>query len=115
MTTPKRGLPRGERSRRGFLSRAAALVPGALAHLFLRLASAEPFPGPADSFLRLSLAQSARQPTRTASTAENPAGAIRFELAPASCGLDFVLRNGAQGRKYQVETLPGGLGVIDFD
>ncbi len=29
--------------------------------------------------------------------------------------MDFVLRNGAQGRKYQVETLPGGLGVIDFD
>src|ERR1700722_11442989 len=34
--------------------------------------------------------------------------------APAS-GLDFVLRNDAQGHKYQVETLPGGLGVIDFD
>jgi hypothetical protein len=30
-------------------------------------------------------------------------------------GLDFVLHNGAAGRKYQVETLPGGLGVIDFD
>jgi hypothetical protein len=30
-------------------------------------------------------------------------------------GLDFILRNGASGRKYQVETLPGGLGVIDFD
>jgi hypothetical protein len=29
--------------------------------------------------------------------------------------LDVVLRNGATGRKYQVETLPGGLGVIDFD
>lgn len=34
--------------------------------------------------------------------------------APAN-GLDFVLRNGAIGRKYQPETLPGGLGVIDFD
>ncbi len=42
-------------------------------------------------------------------------GPIRLELAPPSCGLDFVLRNGAQGRKYQVETLLGGLGVIDFD
>jgi hypothetical protein len=31
----------------------------------------------------------------------------------AANGLDFVLRNGAKGRKYQVETLPGG--VIDFD
>jgi hypothetical protein len=30
-------------------------------------------------------------------------------------GLDFVLRNDASGRKYQVETLPGGLSVIDFD
>ena len=29
--------------------------------------------------------------------------------------LDFVLRNSASGHKYQVETLPGGLGVIDFD
>jgi len=29
--------------------------------------------------------------------------------------MDFVLRNGAEGRKHQVERLPGGLGVIDFD
>lgn len=42
-------------------------------------------------------------------------GPIRFELAAKSSGLDFVLRNGAQGRMYQVESLPGGLGVIDFD
>ena len=40
---------------------------------------------------------------------------IRFELAGKSSGLGFVLRNGAQGRMYQVESLPGGLGVIDFD
>jgi enediyne biosynthesis protein E4 len=33
----------------------------------------------------------------------------------AKAGLDFVLRNGATGHKYQVETLPGGLAVIDFD
>ena len=33
----------------------------------------------------------------------------------AAAGLDFVVRNGATGRKYQVETLPGGLAVIDFD
>ena len=33
----------------------------------------------------------------------------------AAAGLDFVLRNDAAGRKYQVETLPGGLAVIDFD
>jgi enediyne biosynthesis protein E4 len=43
------------------------------------------------------------------------AGPIRFVNAAPGNGLDFVLRNGAFGRKYQVETLPGGLGVIDFD
>jgi hypothetical protein len=43
------------------------------------------------------------------------AGPIRFENTGPSSGLDFVLRNDAQGRKYQVETVLGGLGVIDFD
>lgn len=43
------------------------------------------------------------------------AGPIRFVNAVQGSGLDFVLRNGAFGRKYQVETLPGGIGVIDFD
>jgi enediyne biosynthesis protein E4 len=42
-------------------------------------------------------------------------GPIRLTNGAPANGLDFVLRNGAQGRKYQVETLPGGLGVIDFD
>ena len=40
---------------------------------------------------------------------------IRMMNGAAAAGLDFVLRNSASGRKYQVETLPGGLGVIDFD
>lgn len=40
---------------------------------------------------------------------------IRMVNGAAAAGLDFVLRNSASGRKYQVETLPGGLGVIDFD
>ena len=40
---------------------------------------------------------------------------IRMTNGAAAAGLDFVLRNGAMGRKYQVETLPGGLAVIDFD
>jgi hypothetical protein len=44
-----------------------------------------------------------------------PQSWIRFTNGAAAAGLDFVLRNGAMGRKYQVETLPGGLGVIDFD
>jgi enediyne biosynthesis protein E4 len=40
---------------------------------------------------------------------------IRMTNGASAAGLDFVLRNGATGRKYQVETVPGGLGVIDFD
>src|SRR5215472_15094219 len=72
-------------NRRGFLSRAAALIPLTAMNPF-RWLGAPPSTAP-----------------------------IRLELAPASCGLDFALRNGAQGRKYQVEALPGGLGVIDFD
>ena len=43
------------------------------------------------------------------------AGPIRFENTAPANGLDFVLRNDAKGRKYQVETVLGGLGVIDFD
>jgi hypothetical protein len=42
-------------------------------------------------------------------------GAILLQNAAPKCGLDFVLRNDAHGRKYQVETVLGGLGVIDFD
>jgi hypothetical protein len=34
--------------------------------------------------------------------------------APAN-GLDFQLRTGATGNKYQPESMAGGLGVIDFD
>ncbi|HEX4785771.1 MAG TPA: CRTAC1 family protein [Candidatus Sulfotelmatobacter sp.] len=48
-------------------------------------------------------------------TAAGPGGPIRFQNAVPACGLDFVLRNDAGGRKYQVETVLGGLGVIDFD
>ncbi len=40
---------------------------------------------------------------------------IRMSNGASAAGLNFVLRNSAAGRKYQVETLPGGLGVIDFD
>jgi hypothetical protein len=42
-------------------------------------------------------------------------GPIVFQNVAPACGLDFVLRNDASGRKYQVETVLGGLGVIDFD
>ena len=40
---------------------------------------------------------------------------LKLVNGASRAGLDFVLRNDAQGRKYQVETLPGGLAVIDFD
>jgi hypothetical protein len=40
---------------------------------------------------------------------------IHMTNGASAAGLDFVLRNGAAGRKYQVETVAGGLGVIDFD
>ncbi len=50
-----------------------------------------------------------------AQTAAAQASRIRLVNGAGAAGLDFVLRNGAQGRKYQVETLPGGLAVVDFD
>src|SRR5437667_2900388 len=40
---------------------------------------------------------------------------IRFQNVAMAAGLDFVLRNDAAGRKYQVETILGGVGVVDFD
>lgn len=49
------------------------------------------------------------------SMAAPAASPIRLEEGAHAARLSFVLRNGATGRKYQVETLPGGLGVIDFD
>ena len=73
-------------SRRNFLRGAAALVPSILLQRLGWAWSGAPAPGPVQM----------------------------VNSAPAN-GLDFVLRNGAQGRKYQVETLAGGLGVIDFD
>jgi hypothetical protein len=47
--------------------------------------------------------------------ATNAGGPIQFQNAAPAGGLDFVLRNDSSGRKYQVETVLGGLGVIDFD
>lgn len=40
---------------------------------------------------------------------------IRFHDVAAAVGLNFVLRNDAAGRKYQVETILGGVAVVDFD
>jgi hypothetical protein len=52
---------------------------------------------------------------RRLGSASTDFGLIRMTNGAAASGLDFVLRNSAKGQKYQVETLPGGLGVIDFD
>ena len=40
---------------------------------------------------------------------------VRFREVAKTAGLDFVLRNDASPRKYQVETMTGGVAVIDFD
>ena len=65
------------------------------------------------------LAAGAGTATRLASgfaQAQPPAaGPILLQNRAPNSGLDFVLRNDASGRKYQVETVLGGLGVIDFD
>ena len=51
-------------------------------------------------------------PSLTDSTASSR---IRFQDVATAARLGFVLRNDAAGRKYQVETILGGVGVIDFD
>jgi len=47
--------------------------------------------------------------------AAQPQPGIRMTNGAAAAKLDFILRNSVSDHKYQVETLPGGLGVIDFD
>src|SRR5215831_12266399 len=42
-------------------------------------------------------------------------GPIQVQNTSAAAGLDFILRNDASGRKYQVETILGGVAVLDFD
>jgi hypothetical protein len=44
-----------------------------------------------------------------------PVAAIVFVERARGAGVNFVLQNQATENKYQVETMPGGLGVIDFD
>jgi hypothetical protein len=67
------------------------------------------------SFLRGTSALLSSATVRRMAWAAPPPAPIRMTNGAPANGLSFVLRNGAQGRKYQVETLPGGLGVIDFD
>lgn len=49
---------------------------------------------------------------KNASTDSAP---IRFRDVSHSAKLDFLLRNDATGRKYQIETMTGGVAVLDFD
>jgi enediyne biosynthesis protein E4 len=44
-----------------------------------------------------------------------PATVIRFEDGALQAGVNFRLRNGAEGKRYQIETMLGGLAVLDFD
>ncbi len=41
--------------------------------------------------------------------------AVSLQNVAGESGLQFVLANGATGNKYQVETMVGGVAVIDFD
>jgi tetratricopeptide (TPR) repeat protein len=43
------------------------------------------------------------------------AAPIRFRNVAASARLNFTLRNGATPNKYQVETMPGGVAVLDYN
>ena len=38
-----------------------------------------------------------------------------FDELPPSAGIDFVLRNSATPEKHQIETMAGGVAVLDFD
>jgi enediyne biosynthesis protein E4 len=40
---------------------------------------------------------------------------IRFRNDAAPAGLNFMLKNSASPRKYQVETMPGGVAVLDYN
>jgi hypothetical protein len=43
------------------------------------------------------------------------APAIRFREVAAKSGIDFVLENNPTDRKHMIETMPGGIAVLDFD
>ena len=51
---------------------------------------------------------------RLALTSASP-GPPRFVNAARNSGLDFRLENGATAEKYQIETMAGGVGVIDYN
>lgn len=53
--------------------------------------------------------------TARATTAQQPLTPIKFRNVAASAKLNFTLRNAASPRKYQIETMTGGVAVIDYD
>lgn len=67
-------------------------------------------------------AQAALARVRANAGGPTPAGQPLSSLEPvvfreisSKAGLNFVLHNDASARKYQVETMPGGVAVIDYD
>ncbi len=46
---------------------------------------------------------------------ERRSDGVKFKDVAKEAGLNFTLRNSASTRKYQVETMTGGVAVIDFD
>ncbi len=53
--------------------------------------------------------------TRSRGLAVNNVAPIHFVNRAAHSGLDFVLRNSATPNKYQIETMTGGVAVLDYD
>ncbi len=52
---------------------------------------------------------------RAAASPTSSIAPIRFRNVTEQARLDFVLRNDASPRKYQIETMTGGVAVIDYD
>src|ERR1700722_755828 len=40
---------------------------------------------------------------------------ITFQNVAKSAGVDFVLKNSASANKYQIETMPAGVAVFDYN
>ncbi|MGH9834128.1 MAG: FG-GAP-like repeat-containing protein [Blastocatellia bacterium] len=87
-----------------------------------RLAEAEKEYQQAVSINGDSQARAALERLRAGATGNRVAGKqassvapIRFRNIAEQARLDFILRNDASPRKYQVETMTGGVAVIDYD
>jgi tetratricopeptide (TPR) repeat protein len=115
----------------GYFTRAAAIDPqsseirlsrGRALEKLGRLAEAEKEYQQAVSIDGNAQARAALERLRSGATGNRVAGKqassvapIRFRNVAEQARLDFVLRNDASPRKYQVETMTGGVAVIDYD